>query len=146
MNLATLQHRKSNVLQQRLVAQLVEFPQKAPLLGVFCVLICFLLSEQNCFPAPWCLNTPDILKPACLFHNCIQFNIPGYHGSVVLIEAVKRFECHVSLPELLFSRHSKTLCSFITRALDKGLQLPRSQHSFGIQQLTIQHYTPLPLW
>ena len=113
-------HRVS--LSSLLPPLVVEFPHKAPLLGVFCALTCFLLSEQNCFPAPWCLSTSDELKPTCLFRNCIQFNIPKYHSSVVLIESTKRFECHVSLPKAFFDRYSKTLCSFISRALVKGLQ------------------------
>ena len=100
----------------------VEFPHKAPLLGVFCALTCFLLSERNCFPAPWCLSTSDVLKPTCLFRNCIQFTIPDHPGSVVMIETLYRFECHVSLPVVAYDRYCKSLCSLILRALDKGLQ------------------------
>ena len=113
-------HRVS--LSSLLPPLVLEFPHKAPLLGVFCALTCFLLSERNDFPAPWCLSTFDELKPTCLFRNCIQFDIPEYHSSVVLIKSAKRFECHVSLSKAIFDRHSKTLCSFILRALDKGLQ------------------------
>ena len=113
-------HRVS--LSSLLPPLVVEFPHKAPLLGVFCALTCFLLSERNCFPAPWCLSTSDVLKPTCLFRNCIQFDIPQYHSSVVLIKSAKRFECHVSLPKAFFDRYAKNLCSFISRALDKGLQ------------------------
>ena len=113
-------HRVS--LSSLLPPLVVEFPHKAPLLGVFCALTCFLLSERNCFPAPWCLSTSDVLKPTCLFRNCIQFDIPQYRSSVVLIESAKRFEMHVSLPEAFFDRYSKNLCSYITRAVDKGLQ------------------------
>ena len=113
-------HRVS--LSSLLPPLVVEFPHKAPLLGVFCALTCFLLSERNCFPAPWCLSTSDVLKPTCLFRNCIQFDISQYHSSVVLIKSAKRFECHVSLPKAFFDRYAKNLCSFIWRALDKGLQ------------------------
>ena len=113
-------HRVS--LSSLLPPLVVEFPHKAPLLGVFCTLTCFLLSERNCFPAPWCLSTSDVVKPTCLFRNCIQFTIPHYPGSVVMIESLNRFECHVSLPEVAYDRYSKSLCSFIMRALDKGLQ------------------------
>ena len=110
-------HRVS--LSSLLPPLVVGFPHKAPLLGVFCALTCFLLSERNCFPAPWCLSTSDVLKPTCLFRNCIKFTIPDHPGSVVMIESLNRFEYHVSLPIV---RSSKSLCSFITRALDKGLQ------------------------
>ena len=113
-------HRVS--LSSLLPPLVVEFPHKAPLLGVFCALTCFLLSERNCFPAPWCLSTSDVLKPTCLFRNCIQFDIPQCHSSVVLMKSAKRFECHVSLPKVFFDRYSNTLCSLILRALDKGLQ------------------------
>ena len=113
-------HRVS--LSSLLPPLVVEFPHKAPLLGVFCALTCFLLSERNCFPAPWCLSTSYVLKPTCLFRNCIQFEIPRYPGSIVIIESSNRFECHVFLPRVAFVRYSKKLCSLITRALDKGLQ------------------------
>ena len=97
----------------------VEFPHCVPLLGVFCALTSFLSSEKN---TPWCLETSDTLKPACLFRNCIQFSIPQYHCSVVLIESMNRFECHVTMPKAVFKRKSKTVCSSIRRALEKGLQ------------------------
>ena len=113
-------HRVS--LSSLLPPLVVEFPHKAPLLGVFCALTCFLLSERNCFPAPWCLSTSDVLKPTCLFRNCIQFTIPNYPGSVVMIESLNRFECHVSLPVVAYGRYSKSLCSLISRALVEGLQ------------------------
>ena len=110
-------HRVS--LSSLLPPLVVEFPHKAPLLGVFCALTCFLLSERNCFPAPWCLSTSDVLKPTCLFRNCIKFTIADHPGSVVMIESLNRFEYHVSLPIVC---SFKSLCSFIMRALDKGLQ------------------------
>ena len=110
-------HRVS--LSSLLPPLVVKFPHKAPLLGVFCALTCFLLSERNCFPAPWCLSTSDVLKPTCLFRNCIKFTIADHPGSVVMIESLNRFEYHVSLPIVC---SSKSLCSFIMRALDKGLQ------------------------
>ena len=116
----------------------VEFPHKAPLLGVFCALTCFLLNDH--FPDPWYLSkSSDRFSPSCLYHNCIQFDIPNYCASVLLIESFNRFECRVSLSDVAFLHCSKRLCSFIVRVLDKGLleanatlRYSSSQHSIKL--------------
>ena len=133
-------HRVS--LSSLLPPLVVEFPHKAPLLGVFCALTCFLLSERNCFPAPWCLSTSDVLKPTCLFRNCIQFTIPRYPGSIVIIESSNRFECHVFLPRVALVRYSKSLCSFIRRALDKGLQEANTALGYSSSQYSTTFFCP----
>ena len=74
----------------------LDFPLGGPLLGTFCTLICFLVSLNNQFPCPWeIVLLPDSNTPACLYRNCIHFSIPGYPGTVSLIDTFTHFEIHV---------------------------------------------------
>ena len=72
----------------------VHFPDGGPQHGVCCSLIAHVLSTANQRPSPW-----DILQddnhPACLYRNCIQFQVPGYGGFVMLIDRYTYFEVHV---------------------------------------------------
>ena len=86
------------------VALAVDFPDGGPQNGICCSLMSHVLSPENCHPYPWklCLSSDE---PACLYRNCIQFQVPKYAGSVTLIDHYEYFEVHVKtlphkLPEL----------------------------------------------
>ena len=97
------------------VPVVLHFPHGGPLLGVFCCLVVFLLSTENCFPSPWKLLVSDSLgTPVCLYRNCVKFMIPRYPGTVTLIDAFSFFELHVSSPD--------NLCSFVNDAVFTGLR------------------------
>ena len=95
------------------------FPLGAPRLGTYCSLTSFLVSPDNQFPCPWkimllpCSNTP-----ACLNRNCIRFSIPGYPGSVTLIDTFTHFETHVNTAQTTCSK----LCSLVSQAIFTGLK------------------------
>ena len=86
------------------VALVVDFPDGGPLNGICCSLMSHVLSPENCHPCPWKLRLSSD-EPACLYRNCIQFQVPKYAGSVTLIDHYEYFEVHVKtlphkLPEL----------------------------------------------
>ena len=78
------------------VALVVDFPDGGPQNGICCSLMSHVLSPENCHPCPWklCLSSDE---PACLYRNCIQFQVPKYAGSVTLIDRYEYFEVHVKL-------------------------------------------------
>ena len=57
-----------------------------PLLGVFCATVVGLLSDKNVDPCPWKIDL-DGVAPKCLYRNCVQFTIPNYTGTVMLIDS-----------------------------------------------------------
>ena len=72
----------------------VHFPDGGPQHGVCCSLIAHVLSTANQHPSPWAIRLAGS-RPACLYRNCIQFQVPGYGGFVVLIDRYTYFEVHV---------------------------------------------------
>ena len=86
------------------VALVVDFPDGGPQNGICCSLMSHVLSPENCHPCPWKLRLSSD-EPACLYRNCIQFQVPKYAGSVTLIDHYEYFEVHIKtlphkLPEL----------------------------------------------
>ena len=72
----------------------VHFPDGGPQHGVCCSLIAHVLSTANQHPSAWNIRLADN-RPACLYRNCIQFQVSGYGGSVMLIDRYTYFEVHV---------------------------------------------------
>ena len=87
--------------------------------GVFCSLVAFLQSSQNC--SPWRLfpHPDNATEPQCLTRNCIKFQLPeGAPGSLTLIDTFSHFELHVN------TRHDirAHLCPSIWQTLGEGIQ------------------------
>ena len=105
-----------------LVAPLVlHFPDGPSRRGIFCALISFLTSPENCHPHPWELKMPArSVTPDCLHRNCIQFTIPEANipCSVTVINTLLQFEVHVDISE----QPNPGFCSSIKRAISAGLQ------------------------
>ena len=101
------------------VAFALDFPLGAPRLGTYCTLSCFLVSHDNQFPCPWKINLlPYSNTPVLLYRNCIQFSVPGYPGSVTLIDTFKHFEVHViTAKEEYFE-----LCTYVRQAILTGIK------------------------
>ena len=101
------------------VALALDFPLGAPRLGTYCTLSCFLVSSDNQFPCPWKIKLrPHSNTPIVLYRNCIQFIIPGYPGSVTLIDTFKHFEVHVNTSSEICSK----FCSFVRQAILSGIK------------------------
>ena len=76
----------------------VDFPDGGPQNGIFCSLMSHVLSPENCHPYPWKLSLSSNV-PSCLYHDCIQFQVPKYPGSVTLFDRYEFFEVHVHTSE-----------------------------------------------
>ena len=112
---------KYRVSNDSLVAPLaLDFPLGGPRLGTYCSLTCFLISNDNQFPRPWkIVLLPPSKTPACLNRNCTQFMVPGFPGSVTLIDTFFHVEIHVDdTAEKVCSK----LCSFVSQAVFAGLK------------------------
>ena len=97
----------------------LDFPLGGPRLGTFCTLTCFLVSPNNQFPCPWeIILLPSSNTPVCLYRNCVQFSIPGYPGTVSLIDTFTHFEVHAETNKKTYHK----LCPIIRRAIFAGLK------------------------
>ena len=76
----------------------LQFPDGAPRQGIFCNLICWLVSSENDSPAPWSIAKVDNDKPKCLYRNCVQFKYPNSSAIITLIDTYLHFEVHVYIP------------------------------------------------
>ena len=72
----------------------VHFPDGGPQHGVCCSLIAHVLSSANRHPCPWSVRLAHN-SPACLYRNCIQFQVSDYNGFVLFIDRYTYFEVHV---------------------------------------------------
>ena len=103
------------------------FPDGGPQLGVFCCLIVFLLSSENSFPVPWKLQcNSDQVTPKCLKRNCVVFRIPGYAGSISVIDSYHHLELHFTFPPRIAAKPSSLyakISSLICQAVVKGLMV-----------------------
>ena len=75
----------------------VQFPEGGPRRGVFCSLLCWLVSSEN--ESQWSISTNEIGTPTCLHRNCIQLEISDSPGTVTLIDTYTHFEVHVDIPD-----------------------------------------------
>ena len=94
-----------------------DFPDGGPQNGIFCSLMSHVLSSKNQDPCPWKLRLVSD-EPACLYRNCIQFQVPEYVGSVTLIDRHDYFEVHVfTSPE-----EKQELWQCVQKALFSGIE------------------------
>ena len=122
---ALLRHLDSKAVDDhrvRCIPSLVlQFPGGGPRQGIFCALLCWLVSPKNDSPAPWSISVDEVGSPVCLYRNCVQFDIPDSLSTVTLIDTYTHFEVHVDIPP----EDANDLCPeefpVIRKAIDKGL-------------------------
>ena len=90
----------------------LQFPDDCPGQGIFCGLLCWLVSRENDFPVPWSISVDDLGSPLCLYRNCVKFDIPDSLSAVTLIDTYTHFEVHADVPEEF---------PVIKKAIEKGL-------------------------
>ena len=122
---ALLRHLDSKAVDNhrvRCVPSLVlQFPGGGPRQGIFCALLCWLVSPENVSPAPWSISVDELGSPVCLYRNCVQFDVPKMIATVKLIDTYSHFEVHVNIPP----KDADDLCPeefpVIRNAIEKGL-------------------------
>ena len=86
--------------------------------GIFCSLIAFLISSNNCFPCAWRLAIkPRSTIPVCLSRNCVMFSVPGFPGRVTLIDSYDFYEVHIGA-----RIEQPKLCGYVRDAMMTGLE------------------------
>ena len=100
---------------------IIEFPDGGPRKGIFCSLLCWLVSSENDSPAPWSILTDNIRTPICLYRNCIQFELPQSPTIVTLIDAYAHFEVHVDVPVEFASDLCPKIFPLVRKAIFKGI-------------------------
>ena len=122
---ALLRHLDSKAVDNhrvRCIPSLVlQFPGGGPRQGIFCALLCWLVSPENDSPAPWSISVDELGSPVCLYRNCVQFDVPELIATVTLIDTYTHFEIHINIqPE-----DADNLCPeefpVIRKAIDRGL-------------------------
>ena len=109
----------------------LDFPLGGPRHGTYCTLTCFLVSHNNQFPCAWeVVLQPHSNVPVCLYRNCIRFSIPGFPGSVTLIDTFTHFEVHVTTASKVCSE----LCHLVRQAILTGVKT--ATHTLGYQDCT----------
>ena len=93
-------------------ALVLQFPEDCPGQGLFCGLLCWLVSSENDCPAPWTISVDEQCSPVCLYRNCVQFDIPGSLSTVTSIDTYTHFEVHADVPKEF---------PVIKRAIERGL-------------------------
>ena len=94
-------------------------------------LTCFLVSHNNQFPCAWeIVLQPHSNVPVCLYRNCIRFSVPGFPGSVTLIDTFTHFEVHVRTS----SKVCIELCHLVRQAILTGVKT--ATHMLGYKNCT----------
>ena len=122
---ALLRHLDSKAVDDHRVNSIpclvLQFPGGGPRQGIFCALLCWLVSPENDSPAPWSISVDEVGSPVCLYRNCIQFDVPESLSVVTLIDTYTHFEVHVNVAE----KDAEDLCPeefpVVRKAIDKGL-------------------------
>ena len=98
-------------------ALVANFPDGGPQNGIFCSLMSHVLSRKNQDPCSWQLRLTSN-EPACLYRDCIQFQVPEYLGSVTLVDRYDYFEVHVFTSE----EEEQELWQHVQKALFSGIE------------------------
>ena len=105
-------HRVSN-----LPSLVLEFPNGGPRKGIFCSLLCWLVSPDNDTSGALSISTDEVGTPACLHRNCVQLDVPMSPATVTLIDTYTHFEVHVDIP----IKHAHDLCPKIFPKIRKAI-------------------------
>ena len=109
----------------------LDFPLGGPRLGTYCTLTCFLVSHNNQFPSAWeIVLQPHSNIPLCLYRNCIRFSVPGFPGSITLIDTFTHFEVHVSTASKVCTK----LCCLVRQAILTGMKI--ATHTLSYENCT----------
>ena len=138
---ALLRHLSPKDVDEHRVSSLpslvLQFPDGGPRQGIFCGLLCWLVSPENDSPAPWTVSVNKSGTPTCLYRNCVELKYPKSSIKIVLIDAYTHFEVHVSIPK-------KRLCDLGPKILPKVRKAIFDGISRATLNLGYTNSTPTP--
>ena len=70
------------------------FPNGGPRKGIFCSLLCWLVSHVN---SHWSIKVSSIKSPTCLFRNCVQLDHSDLPVTLTPVDTYTYFEAHVNI-------------------------------------------------
>ena len=103
---------------------LICFPGEWVSCGIFVTLVSFLQKETR-----WEIRLKHG-TPVCLYHNCVQFDLPGDPVVVTLIDSFAYLEVHTEVPLKL----SCQICPKVLRAVLDGLEKAANIQGYNNQQ------------
>ena len=98
------------------------FPDGGPRHGIFCALLCWLVSSDNDCPSPWSISTNADKSPKCLYRNCVQFKYPKSGAVITLIDTYSHFEVHVDISSKRVDNLCPKIIPKVRSAIFKGVQ------------------------
>ena len=72
----------------------LDFPDGGPRKGIFCSLLCWLVSHTN---SHWSIKVSEIKSPICLFRNYVQLDHSDLPVTLTLVDTYTHFEAHVNI-------------------------------------------------
>ena len=99
----------------------ITFSDGCPPRGVFCSLMCFLVSPDNDSPCPWSIFTDKFNAPLCLYQNCVKFQVSMLPVTIILIDTSVHFEIHLEIQPGTPNDRYLLIAKQITSAIFNGL-------------------------
>ena len=99
----------------------VQFPDGGPRKGIFCALLCWLVSPDNTSSYKWSISVDEIGAPICLYRNCVQFDLCDSPATVTLIDTYTHFEVHVDIEEEWIDDLYPKIIPAVRESIFKGL-------------------------
>ena len=97
----------------------IVFPDGGPRRGIYCSLLCWLVSDEENSPASWSILTNQFGVPTCLHRNCVQFKLHKSPAMVTLIDTYTHFEIHINVPINICPEIIPMVCQTIFKGLGK---------------------------
>ena len=99
----------------------VQFPDGGPRKGIFCALLCWLVSPDNTSSYKWSISVDEIGAPICLYRNCVQFDLCDSPATVTLIDTYTHFEVHIDIEEEWIDDLYPKIIPAVRESIFKGL-------------------------
>ena len=99
----------------------IVFPDGGPRRGIYCSLLCWLVSDEDNSPAPWSIVTNKFGIPTCLHRNCVQFKLHKSPVVVTLIDTYTHFEIHINVPVEFSADLCPKIIPMVSQTIFKGL-------------------------
>ena len=99
----------------------IVFPDGGPRRGIYCSILCWLVSDEENSPAPWSILTNQFGVPTCLHRNCVQFKLHESPAVVTLIDTYTHFEIHVNIPIKFSADLCPKIIPMVCQTIFKGL-------------------------
>ena len=113
--------KKHRVSSTTLPSLAIQFPDGGPRRGIFCGLLCWLVSPENESSFKWSISVDEVGSPISLYRNCVQFDLCGSPATITLIDTYTHFEVHIDVEEAWVDDLYPKLIPKVRESIFKGL-------------------------